>query len=312
MESQRYAVLDIGTVTTRLLIAEQTGGGLDTLVRKSAITQLGEGLSETGMIGEAALARVGEAIGGYLSDISASGARLVACVATSAARDASNSHELSEMLAGLGVELDIIPGSEEALLTFSGIASAFPDTSMLTCDIGGGSTELVFGDACVLEDESVASTIRQSRSFDIGARRMTDLYLGSGVVDPADIARLADDVAGQLEEGFFSKLAVTPSQLIAVAGTATSAAAMLHKMEVYDSARVHGSRIDACELDALVDRLSRMTLGQRQQVAGLESKRAGIIVAGLVILSCVLRCSGLGYMTISESDILQGILISRI
>jgi len=301
---ERMAAIDIGTVTTRLLIADVTSEAVVPVLRRVVITQLGEGLAASGRLSPAALGRVGEAIASFRDDIATSGAGRTVAVATSAARDAANGDELTELLAASGVRLSIIPGDREAALTFLGNASSFPGSDLLVADIGGGSTELIFGTARRGE-----VTVAAAHSFDVGCRRMTDAFLASDPPTEDEVAALRADILRQMAP-FFTSLPRPVRTLIACAGTATTAVSVRDRMEVYDSDRVHGSVVTRAQLDQVTAHLSRLPLARRREVVGLEPGRAGVIVAGMVILGCVLDLAGVGGFTVSEMDILQGMLMS--
>lgn len=300
---RRMAAIDIGTVTTRLLIADVEDGRVSPLFRRVSITQLGEGLAVTHRLSEAALERVIETIRGFQEDIRGHGVEKTIAVATSAARDAENAGDLIARLSDAGVSLFVIPGEREAALTFRGNASSFPGADLLVADIGGGSTELVFGSATARQ-----STIDSARSFDIGCRRMTDAFLISDPPTVAEREKLRQAVLSQMRP-FFAALPRRPRRLIACAGTATTAVSVRDGMVVYDTAKVHGSRVTVAQLEEVASQLAGLTLAQRRDVVGLEPGRAPVIVAGMVIMQCVLELAATGDLTVSETDILQGILM---
>ena len=308
----RMAAVDIGTVTTRLLIADVSGMDVVPLRREVVITQLGEGLQETGRLSDAAMGRVEEALIGFRKIMEGLGVDRATAIATSASRDAENAADFKAMLSRLGFDLAIIPGAREAQLSFLGAASQFPGKGLAVVDIGGGSTEITLGnlDVSSLPPGTVASPeILASHSFDIGCRRMTDIYLKADPPEEGEMDALRDAVRSEMGP-FFENLPMAPSFMIAVAGTATSVVSMCKGMEVYDPEKVHGSVVSRAMLADVTERMCGLSLDQRRHVVGLDPGRAGIIVAGLAILGCVLDLSGLPSFTVSESDILQGILIS--
>jgi exopolyphosphatase/guanosine-5'-triphosphate,3'-diphosphate pyrophosphatase len=306
----RMAVVDIGTVTTRLLVADVDGMLVKPLDRQMRITHLGEGLRETGVLSKAAMGRVRDALVTFRESIERFGAVETVTLATSAARDAQNADEFTAMLEELGYKLAIIPGAREAELSFLGAASSFPGPATLVVDIGGGSTEVTFGsiDSSGLDGTYVAPRIEALRSFDIGCRRMTDAYLKSDPPIAEETARLRADVREAMQP-WFDALPQTPRAMVAVAGTATSVVSMFKHMDVYDPDEVHGTVVTAKDLAVLTDALSRRSLKELRHVAGLEPDRASVIVAGLIVLGCVLELSGLEAFTVSETDILCGALI---
>ncbi|MEE0705330.1 MAG: Ppx/GppA phosphatase family protein [Adlercreutzia sp.] len=304
----RYAALDIGTVTCRMLVADVHDGTLTELDKEYRITDLGVGVDATGRLQPAAMERVMAAVDDYLAvlaqfDTVEHPVRRLIAMATSAARDASNADEFTALLAARGVTLTVIPGQREAALTFAGASSDFPGENLLVVDIGGGSTEVVAGRAGA--DPLV------SHSFDIGCRRVTERFFHS---DPPTTDQMAAARQWIREEmtAYFGDLAARGfaiERLVAVAGTATSVVSIREEMAVYDSARVHKAVVTAEQLRAITDRLAALPVVERERTVGLDPKRAGVIVAGFIILEEVLRLADATEYTVSESDILNGMIL---
>jgi exopolyphosphatase/guanosine-5'-triphosphate,3'-diphosphate pyrophosphatase len=315
---RRLAAIDIGTVSTRLLVADVSGAHVSPLCERTEITHLGEGVSNTGHLSSEALARVKVALESFCAEMSRiendanSGARAVErtiAVATSAARDADNSDELEHMLDELGIELAVIAGTREAELSFLGAASAFPVERLLLADIGGGSTELVFGDARLDASDDVLTTqVHRERSFNLGCRRLTEMFLDHDPPTAVEMKRVRMFVAEQVKP-FISALPAVPSMLLVVGGTATTLAAIDQEMAVYDAGRVNGAVTTRETLSVLVGRLSSCPLFERRNIVGLQPARAGVIVAGALVLQELLEQCGLPSYTTGESDILEGILL---
>ena len=308
----RRAVIDIGTVTTRLLVAECDARGVDRLLKESIITNLGKGLVGTGALSDEAIARVLAAIDSHIAsmaelgiDLGTAGGRdAVAAIATSAARDASNGHVLVDALLERGIRLEVISGEREALLSFSGATVDFPGAGLLVFDIGGGSTELVLGD-CPAGESPV---IIRRRSFDVGCRRALELF---PVSDPPVVAEL-DGIVAWAREGlapFFDGLDREVCRAIGVAGTPTSLVSIAEQLDPYDPERVHGYEMDVDDARALADRLFAMTLSERRQVVGLQPERADVMVPGALIMQAVMELAGLDRFTVSESDNMMGLLL---
>lgn len=306
--SARVAAIDIGTVTCRLLVADVDAEGLHELRRAHAITNLGEGVATSGVLLPQAMQRVDEQMERFMRIVEECRDEVhpdivVVAMATSAARDARNADEFRALLAARGIELSVIPGEREAELSFKGASSSFPAEPLFVVDVGGGSTEVIAG---------IAGEAPQFRhSFNIGCRRVTELFLRT---DPPTGSELQEAKAWARAEmeSFFSEVRAAgfePRALAAVAGTATSVAAMHLRLEHYDAEKVHLSRIDRATLDALAQRVSALPLEERRQVVGLEPDRAPVIVAGLAILQTVLDASGMDAFTVSETDILHGIVL---
>ena len=303
----RYAAIDVGTVSTRLLIADVGGGEVTEILRRTIITHLGEGLTETGRLSDEAMARVANVVQGFVRDCAEAGAERTMAVATSACRDASNGEVLLDMLDRLGVRPEIISGAREAQLSFLGATYGLDDEDILVADIGGGSTELILGAIEEAEGERTID-VEAARSFDVGSRRVTELFLRS---DPptrserdAAMARMTDEL-----RPFFDNLHERPRCLIALAGTATSLSAIHLGLEKYDASVVHGSKLSGGDLVQLKDDLARMTVEERKRIPSLDPGRAGVIVAGAMILETVLALAGLDELIVSEHDILYGMVL---
>lgn len=304
---RRLAAVDIGTVTTRLLVADLEDGAIEEVARSTDITQLGEGLSATGALAPEAIERVVRVIAGYVETMQELGVERYTAVATSASRDASNGEQFAAALLGVGLELSIIDGAREAELSFLGATVQLRGEGLLVVDCGGGSTELVAGDV-VGEGATRESAIVSARSIDVGSRRMTDLFFTD---DPPSRAQIEQARAWATAEmrGYFDRLDERPRAMIALAGTATSLAAIHLGLEVYDAARVHGYELSGSDVADLFETLAAMPLARRKEVVGLHPERAGVIVAGTLILETVLALAGLDAMVVSEHDLLYGILL---
>lgn len=302
-----YAAIDIGTVTCRLLVCKLERGIQQELVRECRIVNLGIGVSKTGILQEDAIERVVSCVKEYCELVRAIAQKEevpsipIGAVATSASRDARNAGELVSRLHEIGVDLLVIAGEVEADLSFRGASAEFPGERLVVVDVGGGSTEVIFG--------SAQEGVLFSHSFNIGCRRITEMFL---ISDPPRIEELANarefiteelhSVLGIRFEGFFA------DRVVAVAGTATSVVSVDEAMEVYDSARVHKTVVSRETLSRVATMLAALPEEERKCVVGLEPKRAGVIVAGMLILECVLDVLGQDSFTVSESDILQGII----
>ena len=305
----RYAAIDIGTVTCRMLVADvDAAGAIHEVDREYAITNLGEGVDAAGVLAPAAILRTVETVGGYCAvrdRLAEQGAPIVktVAVATSASRDAENSDEFVQRLAKLGVVLSVIPGSKEAGLSFSGASCDFPGQDLMVVDIGGGSTEMVVGRA--------GQALAWALSFDIGCRRVTEKFIRTDPPASDELDRAREWVSQQLARrlGEAGKAGITPERLVAVAGTATTVVAVRDQMRVYDSTKVHKALVTRQQLDRQYAELAAMPLEQRSQVVGLDPGRAPVIVAGLVIMQAVMDAVGVDGFTVSETDILHGIIL---
>ena len=307
-EPKRIAAIDIGTVTCRLLLAQVENGSLTELERRCSITDLGIGVDKTGVLREDAIERVVAKVAEYLQVLE--GYRTaqfpeipVIAMATSASRDAENADVLVGKLRALGVELSVIEGQREAALSFRGASCGFEGENLMVADIGGGSTEIVLGVG--------GQAPKLAHSFNIGCRRVTERFLASDPPSGEECTEARQWVRSQFEP-FFAQAkeqGIAIDRILAVAGTATSVVSVDKQMVVYDSAEVHGTRVPASTLQGIYDRLRALPLEERKQVVGLEPARAGVIVAGMGILLEVLAAAGCESFTVSESDILQGIIL---
>lgn len=309
MHCGRYAAIDIGTVTCRMLVVDVGESGLHELTREYAITNLGEGVDATGELKPEAMERVVRAIDGFLAvrDSLATPdhpvVRTVA-VATSAARDARNAADFAARLRERGIELSVIPGSREAALSFSGASIDFSGERLMVVDVGGGSTEVVMG---VGGAEPLCA-----HSFNVGCRRVTEKFLASDPPAPEELARACAWIREQMASWLAdqAKEAADLERVVAVAGTATTVVSIRERMETYDSSRVHKARVSRQELLEVYERLAALPLSARKKVVGLDPKRAPVMVAGLLILLEVLDFAGIDAFTVSETDILHGITLA--
>jgi exopolyphosphatase / guanosine-5'-triphosphate,3'-diphosphate pyrophosphatase len=303
-EPARVAVVDLGTNSTRLLVAEVRDGTVDELVRRTAVTRLGEGVEATGRLSDAATDRVRKALAAYRELIDQHAADEVVAVATSAMRDAENGPGFrDEIHDRFGIDARTISGDEEARLTFLGATSGrATGAETLVIDIGGGSTEYVVGQAGGEPGFHVSTRM--------GSVRHTERHLKSDPPAAAEMEALAADARAIVEQEVPIEVRERVEEGIAVAGTATSLAAIDQELDPYDPAEVHGYRLasDACR--GIVDRLAALTVEQRRHVTGLRPDRAPSIVAGAVILLQSMLVFGLGELEISEADILHGAALS--
>ena len=302
----RVAVVDIGTNSTRLLIAEVEEGRVTAeLERESRVTRLGQGVDATGALAEEAMDRVFAVLGDYRAKIDAHGADLTTAVLTSAVRDASNGEAFTKTVRErFGLDAQTIPGAEEAALTFLGATSERePAGESVVIDIGGGSTELVVGRG---------SDVSFFVSLQVGVVRQTERHLHDDPPTPDQLTELAAEVEQLILEHVPEDVRARVEHAIAVAGTATSSAAIDLALDPYDAAKVHGHVLSLARLDELLARLAQMANEERREIVGLHPDRAPTIVAGIVVLVEVLRAFGLDEVEVSEHDILRGAALRRV
>jgi len=281
------AVVDIGTNTTRLLVAEVDDGEVVELERRTVITRLGQDVDATGRLAGEAMDRVAEAIARYREVIDRVGAERVVAVATSAMRASENGPDFRDYLKEkYGVDARTISGDEEATLTFLGATvGRTDDRETVVIDIGGGSTEYVVGRA--------GEEPRFHTSTQMGSVRFTERFLKSDPPSREEMAELAEAVRQTVPD-------VSAEHAIAVAGTATSLAAI-------DGAEdVHGHRLSLASCERIAAMLAGKNVEDRRKVDGLHPDRAPTIVAGAVILTESIRALGLQEVEVSDRDILHG------
>jgi exopolyphosphatase / guanosine-5'-triphosphate,3'-diphosphate pyrophosphatase len=303
----RVAVVDIGTNSTRLLVADvQADGSIAELDRRTEVTRLGDGVDSSGVLSDAAIGRVLATLDDYVKVIEHYGAQARPAVLTSAVRDAANGPEfVASVERRYGLEARAIAGTEEAQLTFLGATSdRDPDdrTPTLVIDVGGGSTELIRGAGRIVEFFV---------SLQAGVVRQSERHLSHDPPTVGELSTLGSDVTALIERQVPEAVRRGAAHAIAVAGTATSCAAIDQALEPYDASRVHGYRLELTTLKLLLARLASMDLAERRRVRGLHPDRAPTIVAGVIILIRVLEAFELDGFETSEHDILRGVALRR-
>jgi exopolyphosphatase/guanosine-5'-triphosphate,3'-diphosphate pyrophosphatase len=292
----RVAAVDLGTNSTRLLVADVEGGRLAEIARRLTITRLGEGVDGRRRLLPLPIARVRNCLADYRRELEALGAERTLAIATSAVRDAENGEAfLGEIEWSYGFATELLSGSQEAAMMIRGVTAGRPALDgVLVVDIGGGSTELV-----LTADGVVAS----ATSLDVGCVRLTERFLAS---DPP--ARPELSAAGAYVRALLPALEVASA--IGVAGTVTTLATLDLGDDAYDPARTHGHRIPLASVEEQLERLAGMTVEERIAVPGIEPGRAPVIVAGIVVLREVMGAYGLEEIEVSERDILHGAVLA--
>ena len=281
----RVGVVDLGTNSTRLLVADVDDGHVQEIERRTEITRLGEGVDERRKLLPLPIARVRNVLAEYRRELAAQGAERVLAIGTSAVRDAENGEAfLGEVEWSYGFKSRLLSGEEEAELTRRGVANGRElRDGTLVLDIGGGSTELI--------------TAASRKSLDLGSVRLTERFLRSDPPTRDELDACADAVRKVLP-------ALGPDSAIGVAGTITTLAAL--ELGRYDPEEIHGYRLSRKGVEAQLERLASLPLAERRELPGLEPERAPVIVAGAVIVDEVLRRYGLDELEVSERDLLHG------
>jgi exopolyphosphatase/guanosine-5'-triphosphate,3'-diphosphate pyrophosphatase len=288
----RVAAVDLGTNSTRLLVADVDGGRLAEIARRLTITRLGEGVDERRRLLPVAIARVRNCLVTYRRELEALGAERTLAIATSAVRDAENGEAfLGEIEWSYGFETRLLSGDEEAALTVRGVTAGRPPLDdVLVVDIGGGSTELAL---------TAGGEVSFATSLDVGCVRLTERFLASDPPALDELAAAASYIRSLLP-------ALEAADAIGVAGTVTTLATLDLDDAEYDPSRTHGHRIPFASIDRQLERLAGMTLDERLAVPGIEPGRAPVIVAGIVVLREIMSAYGLEVIEASERDILHG------
>jgi len=299
----RIAVVDIGTNSTRLLVADIRDGSVEELERRTNVTRLGDGVDSSGELAADAIQRVFNTVAAYREAIDRLGIDRVVAVATSAVRDAANGERFrAELRERFAIEAETISGDEEARLTFLGATAARPGRDpMLVIDIGGGSTEFVIG--------TPGSTPGFHVSTALGSVRQTERHLADDPPTDGQLAELSQAVQATIEESVPAELRAQVPAGLAVAGTATSLAAIAQELDPYDPDRVHGYSLELTACERMLAMLAALPVAQRREVTGLHPDRAPTIVAGVAILIVAMRAFGLATIEVSEADILHGAAI---
>jgi exopolyphosphatase/guanosine-5'-triphosphate,3'-diphosphate pyrophosphatase len=302
-DSHKVAVIDIGSNSTRLLIADVGGGRVSEVERQSRVTRLGRGVDLSGQLSAEAIEAACDAIADYVEICREGGVETVEAIATSAVRDASNgSAFVAELRERFALSARVLDGEEEARLTYLGATCEHtPSEPTLVVDIGGGSTELIVGTG-----EEVAF----HTSLQAGVVRHSERHISSDPPTALELEALAADFRSLIESATVGAPAATAG--IAVAGTPTSLASVEIGLEPYDPKQVHGHTLTLPTIQRLLSQLASAPLSKRVEIGGLHPDRAPNIVAGVVILVETMRAFGLERIEVSEHDILYGTAISAV
>ena len=289
----RKAIIDIGSNSIKFFVGELAEDKtIRTVLDTNDIARLGEGLDATGLISPEAMERNVASVAAFAAKAKELGADQIVSVGTMALRKAGNSAEfVAKVKDACGVEVRIIPGEEEARLSYLAILSGLPlekDADLVVFDTGGGSTEFIYGKG---------TEMVKRFSVNLGAVRITENYLKS---DPVT----ADEVKAAIAQidREFAEAGVTgkPAQLVGMGGTVTSMGAVKHKMVKYDPNVIQGSRLEKADIEEQIAEYSRRTIEQRKELAGLQPKRADVILAGACILKVITDRLGCDGLTISD------------
>jgi exopolyphosphatase / guanosine-5'-triphosphate,3'-diphosphate pyrophosphatase len=303
---KRVAVIDVGSMSTRLLVTDGAGRG----DRHQVVTRLNEGLAPGGAFADGALARVGAALGRYRQVLERAGVDDVTVVATAAARRAGDTGPLAALvLDTLGVGLEVLSAAEEASLAFAGATAGLDRAGpVLMLDIGGGSTEFVIGEA--------AGPVTGWWSAELGAGTLTDTYLGADPPSPWELSAAlsvvelhVDDVIREVD-GLGEVL--RDGTVVGVGGTVTTVAAVELGLRTYDPDRIHHFGLSRDAVEDVFRTLATESAADRAHNPGLPADRVEVIVGGSCVLVEVMRRLGIDEILVSEADLLDGVAARRL
>lgn len=299
----KVAAIDMGTNTTLMLVAEvEEKKIVKVLADESTVTRLGQELSKNGKLHAEALQRMDRCLGEYQRSIQALGVEKVLSVATSAARDASNSEELYKIAASYNIPIHIIDGNKEAEISFLGaIYDRANVEGIAVVDVGGGSTELV----------TKIPNGYQSQSLNIGSVRLNDMFLSKDPIDPKKLNDLEFYIQSEMNK--FKHELPTPEdvqEVVAVAGTPTTLS-MLDQQTNFTEELIHGHILSVEKIEFWKRKLMELSLEERRQIPGMPPKRADVIVAGTCILLAACRYLQVDKITVSTKGVRYGLAIHR-
>jgi exopolyphosphatase / guanosine-5'-triphosphate,3'-diphosphate pyrophosphatase len=295
----RIATIDIGTNSVVLLVAEKTGRTFTPILERAEITRLGRGVDKTKTLSAEAISETVMAVRTFAVESRALGVDHILAVTTSAARDASNGHQFIDTVFSIcGLKVEIISGEEEARLSFLSVSGEFgSEQGVVVLDIGGGSTEFIFGNK---------NGIDFRQSFNVGSVRMTERFIKSAPAITTELVALNAHL-----KSMFASVPKSSLELVAVAGTATTVCAMIHEVDPYDSKKIHGVKLSKMQILTLAVQLAALSNEEKMKLKGLSPKRADVILAGISVLLESMNAIGAAQVTISDRGLRWGLLYDR-
>ena len=301
----RVAAIDCGTNSIRLLIADIDGNNFREVVRDMEIVRLGQGVDQTGQFHPDAIARTLAAVDKFAAEIAKRGVEKIRFCATSATRDATNRHLFVDgVRERLSIEPEVISGNEEAALSFAGAIQDLDPAEgpFLVVDIGGGSTEFVFG----------TSSVEAARSVNIGCVRMTERHFANDPATSEQIELARTDIQAAIAQAAAEVPITQAKTLVAVAGTATTVAAAALNLPEYDRYAIHLARISAAQVHDASTMFLTKNREERLALGYMHPGRVDVIPAGALVLSEIIKATGATGFVASESDILDGMARSLV
>jgi|SRR6056297_1788262 len=299
----KKAIIEMGTNSTRLLIAEKSGSKINVIDKALITTRLGEGVDSNKLLNKEAIKRGLHAIDSFQRKIDKHDVQSVKIIGTSALRDVNNSQELIQRIKdAFGYELKIITGKKEAVLTYKGVSQDLDLSNYIIIDIGGGSTEIICQD-----NQQELKTF----SINIGAVRLADRFIKNkkGTLSKSVIEKISIYVNNEFKKCLDIKPGT--NNLIGVGGTITSAASIMLKLKDYEPDAIHNYTLKYSDINRILNILRKLELNKRKKVKGLNPHRADIILPGLIILIEVMKCLRTLHLRVSEHDILYGLLVDE-
>jgi exopolyphosphatase/guanosine-5'-triphosphate,3'-diphosphate pyrophosphatase len=299
----RYAVVDVGTNSVKFVVAARAEDGTwETVVDRAEVTRLGEGLDEDGELRPEPVERTLEAVIGMTEEARDAGVAGIAAVGTAGLRIASNSAAFVDAVRErTGIEVEVVSGEEESRLAYLAVTSALElgDRTLVVFDTGGGSSQFTFGRA---------NRVDERFSVNVGAVRFTERFGLDGVVDEETLAAAREAIAADLER---LRGRPSPDDVVGMGGAVTNLAAVEHELETYDPSVIQGATLEAAEVDRQIELYRTRTADERRQLAGLQPKRAEVILAGALIVRTVLAELGRDRLTVSDRGLRHGVLTER-
>ncbi|WP_028829493.1 Ppx/GppA phosphatase family protein [Proteocatella sphenisci] len=301
----KIASIDIGTNSMRLLIADYNKTISN---RKKTIntTRIGQGINKDGFISKDAINRNLDSFINFVNTAKTDNAEYIYAIGTSALRDSKNKEEFVELAKiNTGIEIEIINGNTEAELGFYGVAMGVDDTEkLLIIDIGGGSTEFVVG--------SKQEGVIYKESIDIGAVRLTEKFKTKQDSDDVSLIEMTKYINSKISHLYKIITTYNIKKVIGIGGTITTASSINQNMKTYDTNKIHNSLLKVQDVEYMLNSLNQIPLRDRKKVVGLDPARADIIVSGLNILICILKCLNVTTVTVSEYDNLEGLMYYKL
>jgi exopolyphosphatase/guanosine-5'-triphosphate,3'-diphosphate pyrophosphatase len=299
----RCAVVDVGTNSVKFVIAErESDGSWETVVDRAEVTRLGEGLDQDGELQPGPVERTVDAVVGMVDEAREAGVAETAAVGTAGLRIASNSAAFVDAVRERsGIEVEVISGEEESRLAYLAVTAALElgDGTLVVFDTGGGSSQFTFGRA----DE-----VDERFSVNVGAVRFTERFGLDGVVEEQTVAAAREAIAADLER---LRGRASPDHVVGMGGAVTNLTAVKHQLETYDPSVIQGATLEAAEVDRQIEVYRTKTADERRGIAGLQPKRAEVILAGALIVRTVLAELGRDRLTVSDRGLRHGVLTER-